>query len=265
MTYHDRSPSELRDMFGANLRVLAQSYPSISELSRQLGVNRTQFNRYLAGESFPRPDVLARICSFFDVDARILLEPVDEIGLDCLSLNDPFVQDFLGDAAVTVPESFFPSGFYRFSRRSFLAPTRFVVGLVHVSRKNDSTFLRGFEPRAVLTLQGLAEDDTSREFRGIVMRHDDGVAALVSRRGAVTSTFNHLTREVSFQNNFWVGYVARSIREGINSNRVERLVYEHIGSDWRKAVRIARTTGFCDFDDLLPFHRRLLRPDDPFR
>ena len=62
-----RSPSELRSMFGSNLRSLARTYPSISELSRQLGINRTQFNRYLAGESFPRPDVLARICDFFDV------------------------------------------------------------------------------------------------------------------------------------------------------------------------------------------------------
>ncbi|MEM6371330.1 MAG: XRE family transcriptional regulator, partial [Pseudomonadota bacterium] len=52
MAQTPRSPSELRSMFGANLRDLSQSYPSISELSRQLGINRTQFNRYLAGESF---------------------------------------------------------------------------------------------------------------------------------------------------------------------------------------------------------------------
>ena len=65
-------------MFGANLRSLSKDYVSVSELSRQLGINRTQFNRYLAGESFPRPDVLARICGFFKVDARMLLEPVEK-------------------------------------------------------------------------------------------------------------------------------------------------------------------------------------------
>jgi transcriptional regulator with XRE-family HTH domain len=64
-------------MFGSNLRSLAKGYTSISELSRQLGINRTQFNRYLSSESFPRPDVLARICFFFEVDARVLLESVD--------------------------------------------------------------------------------------------------------------------------------------------------------------------------------------------
>ena len=74
-----RSPAELRSMFGENLRILANDYPSISELSRQLGINRTQFNRYLSGESFPRPDVLWKICDFFEVDARVLLEPVQNI------------------------------------------------------------------------------------------------------------------------------------------------------------------------------------------
>jgi transcriptional regulator with XRE-family HTH domain len=59
-------------MFGANLRELSRRYASISDLSRRLDINRTQFNRYLSGESFPRPDVLDKICEFFGVDARIL-------------------------------------------------------------------------------------------------------------------------------------------------------------------------------------------------
>ena len=66
-------------MFGANLRLLANQYPSVAALCRDLDINRTQFNRYLAGDSFPRPDVLHRICTFFNVDARILLEPCGNI------------------------------------------------------------------------------------------------------------------------------------------------------------------------------------------
>ena len=72
-------PVEVRGIFGANLRQLSGRYPSIAGLCRELGINRTQYNRYLSGESFPRPDVLQRICTFFDTDARILLEPVDEL------------------------------------------------------------------------------------------------------------------------------------------------------------------------------------------
>src|SRR5680860_341270 len=67
-------PAQLRAIFGDNLRALSADYPSVAGLCRDLGINRTQFNRYLTGESFPRPDVLHRICQFFGTDARILLE-----------------------------------------------------------------------------------------------------------------------------------------------------------------------------------------------
>ena len=59
------SPIELRAVFGQNLRILCQKHSSISSICRDLGINRTQFNRYLSGESFPRPDVLHKICIFF--------------------------------------------------------------------------------------------------------------------------------------------------------------------------------------------------------
>jgi transcriptional regulator with XRE-family HTH domain len=59
------SPAEPHAMFGRNLRLLGQPYASVSALCRELGINRTQFNRYLSGESFPRPDILQRICAYF--------------------------------------------------------------------------------------------------------------------------------------------------------------------------------------------------------
>ena len=170
-TNERRSPSELRDMFGANLRELAKAYPSISELSRQLGINRTQFNRYLSGESFPRPDVLARICDFFAVDARVLLEPVGSIGRNDNPLSGPFLRAFLGEGFKDVPEDAFRSGFYQFSRRSFLDPSRFVLGLFHVSREYETTFIRGFDARAAMREPlGRAAGDGERDARPRVGR-----------------------------------------------------------------------------------------------
>ena len=94
-------------MFGANLRQLASAYPSISELSRQLGINRTQFNRYLSGESFPRPDVLARICRFCEVDARVLLEPVSKLTTKNDLFSTPMLADFFGNSVRDVTEELF--------------------------------------------------------------------------------------------------------------------------------------------------------------
>lgn len=265
MSTPSRSPAELRSMFGANLRTLSQDFASISALSRQLGINRTQFNRYLSGESFPRPDVLEKICSFFRVDARILLEPVESLRAPSGILNGPVVREFVGAGVYALPEDVFPSGFYRFSRRGFIDRDRFVVGLVYVFRQSGGTYIRGFEPIEAMRQQGLPEDLRSREFRGFVARQEDGIAAMMSRSGTMTCSFNYLTREHSFENNYWVGYVTRTVRESMTSTRIERLVYEYLGRNGPAARATARTAGYHTQDELLPYHARLLQPDSPFR
>jgi transcriptional regulator with XRE-family HTH domain len=252
-------------MFGANLRVLAKQYPSISELSRQLGINRTQFNRYLSGESFPRPDVLDRICSFFDVDARILLEPVETLANKGQVLSGPVLSEFAGKAVANLPEEIFPSGFYRFSRRSFVNDEKFVIGLALVFRDGDCAYVKGFEAKAAMRQQGLPEDARYREFRGYISRQEDGVAMIISRRKGITSTYNYLARVASFENNFWVGYVSRPVRESLNSSRATRMVYEHNGRDREKVMHTARNAGLVPESSLLPFHHRLLQVGDDFR
>ena len=264
MSKSTRSPAELRNMFGANLRTLSKRYPSISELSRQLRINRTQFNRYLSGESFPRPDVLDRICAFFDVDARILLDPVDNLDASGSILNGPVLANFTGPGVNEVSEEHFPSGFYRFSRRSFVNESQFIVGLVHVFRHSEHVYVRGYEAREAMRQQGLPVEARAREFRGYVIRQEDGVALMISRRKAMTSSFNYLARVASFENNFWVGYVTRTVRESTTGTRVTRMVYEHLDGSWGDILNAARNTGFKTEDELLPFHRRLLQPNDPF-
>ncbi len=265
MTRVTRSPAELRDMFGANLRILSKHYPSISELSRQLGINRTQFNRYLSGESFPRPDVLDRICNFFDVDARILLDPVESIVTSGQVLNGPVLGDFVGVGANDVPQEVFPSGFYRFSRRSFTNNKQFIIGLVFVFRDDGHTYIRGYEAREAMLQQGLIADTAAREFRGYITRQEEGVAMVVSRRNSMTCSFNYLARVASFENNFWVGYVTRTVSESASESRAARLSYEHLGLDRASIYSAARQSGFVTEENLMPFHRRLLKVDEPFR
>lgn len=260
-----RSPAELRSMFGANLRILAQGFPSISELSRQLGINRTQFNRYLSGESFPRPDVLSRMCAFFNVDARVLLEPVESIANGVDPLSGEFLKDFVGAGVNNVEETLFPTGFYRFSRRSFINNDQFVSGVVSVFREETVTYIRGYEARAAMLAQGLPMTRKAREFRGLVIRQEDGIMAVISRRDAMTTSFNFLSRVSSFENNYWFGYVARPVRDASDTQRVLRMVYEYLGTSFSSAKAATKTAGYCSVDDLLPFHQRLLQANVPFR
>jgi len=265
MTKESRSPADLRDMFGANLRQLAKNYPSVSELSRLLSINRTQFNRYLSGESFPRPDVLDRICSFFEVDARILLDPVSTLDTKGQILNGPILGQFLGQGVSTLSLDAFPSGIYRFSRRSFVRENMYLIGLSYVFRRDGVVYVRGYEAKEAMRHQGLPTDPNTREFRGYATRQDDGVALIIARRGALTCSFNYLARVASLENNFWVGYVSRTVREGTSSTRATRMVYEHLGNSFREALFAARRTGFVTEKELMPFHRRLLQVGDPFR
>lgn len=60
----------------SNLKRLCSLYPSVAQVCRELGVNRQQFNKYLAATSMPTPHTLRRICEFFEVDqTNILLSP----------------------------------------------------------------------------------------------------------------------------------------------------------------------------------------------
>lgn len=62
--------------FSANLRQACSTRKSVSDICRQLGINRQQFNRYVNGEAVPSPHNLVRIATFFGVrPADFALEP----------------------------------------------------------------------------------------------------------------------------------------------------------------------------------------------
>lgn len=206
------------------------------------------------------------MCRFFGVDARILLEPVDQIHTTAAELlGHPFLSGFYGTGPTAVPEGVFPSGFYSFVRRSFIDDALFTVGLVHVHRDEPYTFLRGFEPRDALRSQGLSTRPRNREFRGLVMRQEEGVMALVTHRNSLASSFNFLTPETSFQSNIWEGYATRTVREKVTGRRAARMVYEYLGTGVEKALPVARRAGLATLEDVPPFHARLLRLQEEFR
>ena len=63
--------------FSANLRALCAEQPSVSRVCRDIGLNRQQFNKYLAGTSAPSAHNLLRIARHFGVAERDLFEPHD--------------------------------------------------------------------------------------------------------------------------------------------------------------------------------------------
>ena len=194
-----------------------------------------------------------------------MLQPLHEVqnsNTDVIFSNE--IEDLLTAASSLVNTNSFPSGFYRFSLRSFVDDQHFIQGLIFVYRKNKKCFLRGMEAKEAISGQGLASLPKIREFRGFVIAQEGGIAALVFRRGSMSCSFNFLTPVPSFENNYWLGYSTRNLQEKSTGDRVTRLLYEHLGQNRSAILSTARNAGFCEADDLVPYHKTLLKPEDGF-
>ena len=55
------STRELRENVSHRLSLAVTKVGSVTEISQMIGVNRTQFSRYLSGKSMPRPEVLYQL------------------------------------------------------------------------------------------------------------------------------------------------------------------------------------------------------------
>ncbi len=184
------TPQQLRAMFGQNLRQLVASEPTVADLCRRLGINRSQFNRYLQGEAFPRPDILHRICAHFGVDARILLEPLEaQRAAPCPATPLAAALAALGTAMagrdVTVAPGMLPDGLYRFWRRSFSQRDLALSTICRIWREGGVTRFRAREP--VLpnpVMPGPVQGGSLAPHHGVFLRAEDGVTLLCAIPGS---------------------------------------------------------------------------------
>ena len=65
-------------LFAQNLKMICSAESSISEVCRQIGINRQQFNKYLNGTTYPSANNLRKICNYFNIRTAELHLPVDE-------------------------------------------------------------------------------------------------------------------------------------------------------------------------------------------
>ncbi|NOD91801.1 helix-turn-helix domain-containing protein [Ruegeria sp. HKCCD4884] len=229
MTDDTRSPEELRAMFSENLRRLAQQHRSISALCRKLGVNRTQFNRYLTGESVPRPDVLDRICRFFDVDARILLKPLDEIEKSESHPATSALTEFLGSGSDAIEKSPFAPGFYAVIE-SLSDEHR--MTLLHARPLTQCTLIRGYVSRAAMP----EAPPQAREIQGIAACSGDTVYMLTSQRGGHNSRVYLISPDATGTAVQWRGSVVNSA----DTSNPEPVVLKYLGHDSAAIFAAAR-------------------------
>jgi transcriptional regulator with XRE-family HTH domain len=102
MTVHKR--------FGENLRSLCFSYASISDVCTGIGINRQQFNKYLAGQCLPSAPTLRRICSFLNTTEEQLFGVAKVAFHDTRAVDSPnlrmhnHVESFIADKLQRLPQ-----------------------------------------------------------------------------------------------------------------------------------------------------------------
>jgi transcriptional regulator with XRE-family HTH domain len=67
--------NETRHVFSENLNRLVRQHGNIAHVCRRLGINRQQFNKYLAGQHIPSQVNMNAICDYFRVTYRDITSP----------------------------------------------------------------------------------------------------------------------------------------------------------------------------------------------
>ena len=185
-------PQNLNLVFGSNLRKLCEQRGTFSLVARELDVSRVQLMRFIRGESFPKPAQLARLCELFGVDARILLEPLDQISSTVIlprhleALRDELGKTLPNDTDIAasfdalsrmgqIAPSPVPPGLHLMLRPSFLLEDLYVAHLILVRLVDGRAIARAFEVPPPGMTRGSLGRFASRSFSGICLGTSDGV------------------------------------------------------------------------------------------
>ncbi|MHA6266589.1 helix-turn-helix domain-containing protein [Aliiroseovarius sp. CAU 1755] len=257
------SASEIHATFSRNLRQLvAERGVRVASLCRAIGVNRTQFNRYLSGQTNPRPEVLHRICSYFGVDGRIILEPLDQIReADAVAEKSSMQQlnQFLvNDPTFLVRRNPPPSGIHTYWQTSSSRSGWANSYTVRIFEMSGATVLRGFSDKG---LDGTETGTTKRvdrhEIRSLMVELADGLIAytfLANGDRASFSFFNHpllATRPV------YPGVTMFGRPVSPQVGRIQRCALEILPQD-RRLLECLRQRGGKPVADLAPHLQDLL-------
>ncbi len=181
------NPSVL-PVFGRNLRMLTSLRGTQTRISKELDIGRVQFRRYLFSESFPKPNILKKICDYFNVDARILTEPLTERLMQdmraCRKPHDQFSQrrSWISGLDFAAPDHdyfqdfrWLQNGLYVAWHRSLMQHDVVARVLIRVFEQDGTKVFRGYMPKFSCPKDTPAKE---REFRGTCLSLKTGYAFL---------------------------------------------------------------------------------------
>ncbi len=264
-------------VFGQNLRALAIERGTLAHACNDLGLSKIQFQRYLRGESFPKPHILQQICAYFDVDARIMTERLTPellaqmrhrtLGSNAMRSND--VMSNLHEAisfACPIQDYFsrgkgdLPDGFYRIIRPSMAFLDKFVRFPVYIKTLNGARVVRGFDTPEIYAKEA---SFAMREFRGIVHQHSDGFSFVFYHHPPAQNISHVFISPLSMINSAsgFFGFATVGRAEMPGRRRLCRVFVEHLPNGFRDALALRRQSSFIEETEIaLPIRQLLNLP-----
>lgn len=228
-------------VFGENLRLLTSLKGTQVRVAGDLDIARVQFQRYLRGESFPKPNLLKKICTYFGVDARILTEPLTgplakEMLLSARSSGTfQYHREWMNAISYAAPEHnyFHPNralenGLYATWVNSETRRDMIMRVLVRVMDHDGVKVLRGYAPREAFDAGTPA---SAREFRGICLSMRQGYVFLNFHPKPSEIMSCAFVSHVNLSDRYpdvLIGYNAVSRDELPGVPRLSRIVFEPI-------------------------------------
>lgn len=253
-------PAALRMVLGRNLQHLTAGVQNQSEMCRRIGVNRTQFNRYLTGSAFPRPDVLSRICQYFGVDANIVLEPLDtaDTGRERLAMANNLPS--MLNPQRPFDHYLLPDGMYRYWRKSFRQPDRAYLGMALIVTTEDGKLWKGYDIFDQPMREGSPRHARSTRYEGRLIQQFDGFT-LLSR-----TPYNDLMNVTFFEYgldsvpDYFSGLTFVTQRRLPEANRLSAIVMRRLPEGCAASLACARRCGSMAMDQVPdPVRKALLR------
>lgn len=251
-------------LFSRGLRQLCDQQLSVSSVSRDLGINRQQFARYLNGTSMPRDNIVEKIAKYFDVTTEELFAPTaKQRALSNIALSPAMgaLAELMGTSEQgDITEAELPSGIYVQYKQVLSAPNKCLICLARIYR--DNGVVRYKRRTSLKFLKHLPGSNVANSNHGVFFK-SAGNLILVDKSESINDlTFHSFKTSSNFTANIKPGIHLSAGIGGASSAKAALIFLQRI-KPGESILKHARRQGIFDYNHLSDTQRFFLGFDSP--
>ena len=258
-----KSATEIRSIFSANLVLLSKRFDSLSEMSRVTGIERTKLSRFIHGKASPTPEILYRICNYFDLDANILFSPLqDTIPVSSQSTgsaNELFQQ--ISAQSYELRDDQLPDGLYCHWQEAISQPGQISMDIVRIYRKNGCKYWKSYDHHATYGFAPEFRERHRRLVSGVLLGSDSGFICIQFNKSLDVINFCYYSYGYKLAKKLHRGrfLIAKTPNNHVTNHGLA--VLQNIEGGFVEAIKMARQKRFCEFHELPDYLQSIFRSD----